>query len=113
MGFPMLVGAWLGGDPRFEVVGTVDAGEPLKRLVAAERPDVVVLDLVLPDVDEPGVLVRDLRAVHPGLRVLLVSSAVEDVLEAAARDAGSDGHARKSSAPDVLLDAVERAAGAA
>ena len=113
LGFPVLLGAWLRSDERFEVVGTVDSGERLKELVAAERPDVVLLDLVLPDVPEPPALVRALRESHAGVRVVLMSSMVEDELRHEADAAGVEAFMNKSATAGVVYDTVHRVARAA
>ena len=91
LGFPTLVQTWLREDGRFDVVGLAKGGEEAKRMVAAERPDLIVLDLLLPDVPDPTVLVTELRALHPPLRFLLVSSLQMEQLEAAAEAAGVEG----------------------
>ena len=113
LGFPVLLGAWLRSDTRFEVVGTVDCGERLKELVTAERPDVVLLDLVLPDVPEPPALVRELRARHAGVRVVLMSSMVEDELRHEAEAADVEAFMNKSATAGVVYDTVHRVAHAA
>jgi DNA-binding NarL/FixJ family response regulator len=110
LGFPMLVRAWLRADARFQDVGIADCGERLKDLVAAEKPDMVLLDLVLPDVDDPAPLVRVLHELHAPIRVVLASSMSEDALSRAAGAAGVDGFVHKSAGPDVLLGALHRAA---
>ena len=110
LGFPYLVSAWLESDPRFVRVGLADAGEPLKTLVAAEKPDVVMLDLVLPDVVDSSVLVRELRRLHPRVRVVLVSSLAEDALAAAAASAGVEAYLNKSATAEALCDLLYRVA---
>ena len=113
LGFPVLLGAWLRADARFDVVGTVDTGERLKDLVSDQRPDVVLPDLVLPDVPEPPALVRDLRARHDGVRIVLMSSMVEDELAREAKAAGVEAFMNKSATADVVYATVGRVAGAA
>jgi DNA-binding NarL/FixJ family response regulator len=110
LGFPVLLGSWLRANDRFEVVGTVDCGERLKDLVAAERPDVVLLDLVLPDVPDPPTLVRDLRESHPPVRVVLMSSMVEDELAREAEAAEVESFMNKSATADLLYATVLRVA---
>ena len=107
-GFPMLVSAWLETDARFASVGVAHAGERLRALVAAEAPDVVVLDLLIPDVPDPPALVRELRQLCDGIRVVMVSSLPEDSLAGAAASAGADAFLNKSASPDTLLELLHR-----
>lgn len=104
LGFPTLVRTWLRNDGRFDVIGLVAGGEAAKRLVAEHRPDAIVLDLVLPDAPDSPALVAALRALHPPLRILLVSSLHTGGLEEAARAAGVDGVCPKSAPPEQLAD---------
>jgi DNA-binding NarL/FixJ family response regulator len=103
LGFPTLVRTWLRNDGRFDVVGMATGGEQAKRMVAELRPDAMVLDLVLPDVADPAVLVEELRAAHPPLRIMLVSSLHAEALEHAAQDAQADGVCNKGATPEELV----------
>ncbi|MEU0597564.1 response regulator transcription factor [Streptomyces sp. NPDC006393] len=93
----------------FEVVATAGDGEQAVRRARAAAPDVLVLDLNLPA--KPGVQVcKELVAVNPALRVLVLSASGEhaDVLEAV--KSGATGYLLKSASTEELLDAVRRTA---
>lgn len=93
----------------FDVVATVGEGAQALRAVAPVRPDVVVLDLQLPDTS--GVdLTRSLLAAQPGVRVLILSASGEhqDVLDAV--KAGAAGYIVKSASRTEFLAAVRRTA---
>jgi DNA-binding NarL/FixJ family response regulator len=93
----------------FEVVATAGDGRQAVRRALAVSPDVLVLDLNLPEL--PGVSVcRELVAQLPGLRVLVLSASGEhaDVLEAV--KSGATGYLLKSASADELSDAVRRTA---
>jgi len=94
----------------YEVVATVTDGAQALRVAGPARPDVVVLDLQLPDMSGVEVT-RGLRAAHPAVRVLVLSASGEqqDVLDAV--KAGAVGYLLKSAARPELLDAVRRTAG--
>ncbi|MEV4217270.1 response regulator [Nonomuraea sp. ATR24] len=93
----------------YEVVATVGEGRQALRVAGAIRPDVVILDLQLPDL--PGVEVaRGLAATEQPPRVLVLSASGEheDVLEAV--KAGASGYLVKSASREEFLDAVRRTA---
>jgi DNA-binding NarL/FixJ family response regulator len=93
----------------FDVVAAVGDGAQALRVAAAVRPDVVILDLQLPDL--PGVEVtRGLLRALPSARVLILSASAEqqDVLDAVT--AGAAGYLVKSASRAELLDAVRRTA---
>jgi DNA-binding NarL/FixJ family response regulator len=94
----------------YEVVAAAADGAQALRVFAAARPDVVVLDLQLPDMS--GVEVTSaLRVADPAVRVLVLSASGEqqDVLDAV--KAGAAGYLLKSAARQEFLDAVRRTAG--
>jgi DNA-binding NarL/FixJ family response regulator len=93
----------------YEVVASTGEGKQAVRVVAAARPDVVVLDLQLPDLSGVEAL-RGLLAAHPGVRVLMLSASGEqrDVLEAV--KAGASGYLVKSAGREEFVDAVRRTA---
>lgn len=91
----------------FEVVAAVGDGAQALRIAAAVRPDVVVLDLQLPDVSGVDVT-TGLLAAYPIARVLILSASAEhrDVLDAV--KAGATGYILKSASRAEFLDAVRR-----
>src|ERR1700758_3099737 len=93
----------------YDVVATATDGAQELRVAGAARPDVVVLDLQLPDMSGVEVT-RGLQAAHPAVRVLVLSASGEqqDVLDAV--KAGAAGYLLKSAARAEFLDAVQRTA---
>jgi DNA-binding NarL/FixJ family response regulator len=89
----------------YEVVATVGEGAQAVRVAPAARPDVVVLDLQLPDLSGVDVI-RGLVAALPSVRVLVLSASGEqqDVLDAVT--AGAAGYLVKSASPADFLAAV-------
>ncbi|GAA3834744.1 response regulator transcription factor [Sphaerisporangium flaviroseum] len=96
-------------EARYEVVATTGEGRQALRIAAAVRPDVVILDLRLPDLSGVEVA-RGLAACLPAPRVLVLSASAEqeDVLEAV--KAGASGYLVKSASREEFLDAVRRTA---
>jgi DNA-binding NarL/FixJ family response regulator len=93
----------------YEIAACLGEGAAAVRLAAATRPDVVVLDLQLPDLSGVEVI-RGLLNAHPTTRVLMLSASGEqqDVLDAV--KAGAAGYLLKSASPAEFLDAVARTA---
>ncbi|HEY0002942.1 MAG TPA: response regulator transcription factor, partial [Actinoplanes sp.] len=93
----------------YVVVATTGEGRQAVRIAAAARPDVVVLDLQLPDISGVEVITGLLGAV-PGVRVLMLSASGEqqDVLDAV--KAGATGYLLKSAGQTEFLAAVRRTA---
>ncbi|WP_329262452.1 response regulator transcription factor [Actinoallomurus sp. NBC_01490] len=91
----------------FAVVGTAGDGVQALRVVAATRPQVVLLDLNLPGLSGAELIARMRR---PSLRVLVLSASGErrDVLDAVT--AGATGYLVKSARLEELVAAVRATA---
>ncbi len=89
------------------VVAVASDGAAAVRIAAATRPDVVVLDLHLPDLPGPQVI-RGLLPSCPRVLVLSASGEQQDVLDAV--KAGATGYLVKSAAREEFLAAVRRTA---
>lgn len=92
-----------------EVVATAADGASAVARARAVRPDVLLLDLHLPDVD--GVAVTAAVAEHcPQTRVLILSASGEQQHVLDAVKAGATGYLVKSASARELLDAVRATA---
>ena len=91
------------------VAGTAGDGAQALRVAAATRPEVVLLDLHLPDMSGAEVI-RRLLAADPSIRVVILSASGErqDVLDALT--AGATGYLVKSAQFSEMLEAVRAAA---
>jgi DNA-binding NarL/FixJ family response regulator len=92
-----------------ELVGEADGGEAALRAVAELDPDVVILDLRMPDLDGIEVI-RALRALDPppACRVVLISATLDDGLEAEAVAAGADACLSKAESRANICDVALR-----
>jgi DNA-binding NarL/FixJ family response regulator len=81
-----------------ELLGEAEGGEAALEAIERLRPDVVLLDLRMPDLDGFAVLAR-LRDAHPppACRILIVSASLDEETERAARAAGAAGCVSKDS----------------
>ncbi|MDH4116697.1 MAG: response regulator transcription factor [Acidimicrobiia bacterium] len=101
--------ALLANEPDIEVVADVADGRAAVSAVLAEEPDVVLMDLRMPEMD--GVeATRAVRARRPGVAVLVVTTYDTDEAIVRAVEAGAAGYMLKDSPTDALVDAVRRAA---
>lgn len=95
--------------PTVRVVGEAGTVEDAIPLIRAEDPDVVLLDVHLPD-GAGAAVIAPVHAERPGVRFLAlsVSDAPEDVL--ATIRSGARGYVTKSIAPEELVTAIHRVA---
>ena len=91
-----------------ECVATAEDGAVAVQLVDRHRPDVVLMDLVMPGVDGVAAT-RSIRALHPDARVLVLTSLGQESRIRAALTAGARGYLLKHTSPEGLLDAVRAA----
>src|SRR5215831_16713834 len=92
----------------FDVVGGVTNGQALLRAVEADRPDVVVTDIVMPGLDGIAATTK-LHATHPNLPVVLVTVHDDPELVERGHAAGALGYVSKHRAGQDLVAAVHAA----
>lgn len=84
-------------------------GETALRRIVEERPDVVLLDVMMPVVDGWGVLER-LGTMDPRPRVILLTAKSSDRDLSKARELGADEYVTKPFDPDLLLRKIDSVA---
>jgi DNA-binding NarL/FixJ family response regulator len=92
-----------------ELVGSADGGEATVDLCSAAKPDVLLLDLSMPDVDGIEVT-RRLATASPDTRVVLFTSFSDREQIVRALDAGAIGYLLKDAEPEAIHDALRAAA---
>jgi len=97
--------AMLETQPDFDVVGSAATGNDALTLVAASRPDVLLLDLEMPLLDGVGVL-RQLRADGSQVRVIVFTVFDTDERIIAAVEAGAVGYLLKGAPRADVFSAV-------
>jgi DNA-binding NarL/FixJ family response regulator len=95
----------LGRQEGMEVVA--QAGSVAEALPLLDQPDIAVLDLHLGD-GEGIDLIRQLRAVNPKCRVLLLTASTDMEDRARAVEAGADGVMYKSSSVTEVIEAIRK-----
>jgi two-component system, NarL family, response regulator LiaR len=98
----------LGAQPDIEVVAQASGGAMGVRLADELRPDVVLMDLRMPDLDGPDAT-RQILARHPGMRVLVLTVAVGNSDVESALSAGACGFVAKDTPIDTVAVAVRAA----
>lgn len=89
----------------FCLVGAVDSGEAAMRAIERLHPDIVLLDLRLPDVSGLEVL-RRLRSAASTVKVIVLSSNDSDQTIRQALDLGARGYVVKRAGVAPLLEAL-------
>lgn len=96
-------------DDTLSIVGEAANGREAVRLARAKRPDVVVMDVVMSDMN--GIeATRAIRSDCPQTKVVALSSHSDRRYVQAILDAGASGYVLKADAYDELLRAVAAAA---
>jgi DNA-binding NarL/FixJ family response regulator len=91
-----------------ELVGSADGGEAAVRLAVAGRPDVLLLDLSMPDLDGVEVT-RRLADEAPETRIVVFTSFSDRERIVQALDAGAIGYLLKDAEPEEIHAAVRAA----
>ncbi|MBX3599843.1 MAG: response regulator transcription factor [Rubrivivax sp.] len=92
-------------DPALTLVGAVSSGQAAITMADASPPDVVLVDLGLPDVDGIEVIRHVVRH-HPQAEVLVVTMFGDDAHIVAAVEAGATGYLLKDAAPRQIVEAI-------
>jgi DNA-binding NarL/FixJ family response regulator len=98
----------LGSVEDIAVVGAAAGGEEALRLAVEREPDVILMDLEMPDKD--GIeATRELRTRRPAAAVVVLTSFSDRERILAALDAGAIGYLLKDADPDELAGAIRAA----
>ena len=91
-----------------EVVGEAFDGNGALEAVETLRPDVVVMDLLMPGLD--GIAATaELKVRHPAIEVVAITSFIEEDRITAAIEAGASGFLLKDAEADDLANAIRAA----
>jgi DNA-binding NarL/FixJ family response regulator len=93
-------------DGDMTVVSTSSGGREALAALEEHETDILLLDLLLPDVPEPADLVREIRERWPATAILLMSNLSPGQLEQEAQRLGTDGWTPKAHKPEQLRQSV-------
>jgi DNA-binding NarL/FixJ family response regulator len=99
----------LASDPGFEVVGEAADGTEAVALTLRERPDVVLMDLRMPDLDGASAT-AEIRGKSPETRILVLTTYDTDADIVRAIEAGAIGYLLKDVPHEEIARAVRAAA---
>ncbi len=91
-----------------QVVGEAANGRDALREVEACQPQVVLMDLVMPEMNGTEAI-RHIKARWPEVKVLALTSFIEDQLITTALEAGAEGYLMKNVEPPDLVAAILKA----
>jgi DNA-binding NarL/FixJ family response regulator len=95
----------LTADPEIEIIGQASTGREAVDRARRLGPDVVLMDVRMPDLDGIGAT-RELSRTAPGTRVLILTTFEQDDYIFGALRAGASGFLLKRTRPEDLIAAV-------
>ena len=95
----------LTADPEIEIVGQASTGREAVDQARRLAPDVVLMDVRMPDLDGIGAT-RELSRMAPGARILILTTFEQDDYVFGALRAGASGFMLKRARPEELIAAV-------
>lgn len=90
----------------FEVIGTAENGKQTFRLVLLHHPDVILLDVYMPEMNGLETI-QDIRALHSEARILLITSHPDDELVIQALLNGAHGFLLKEWETERIVSAIQ------
>lgn len=93
------------GRPDMEIVGEAEDGAQAVQMAGDLRPDVILLDLMMPRMDGIAAI-KSIKRDDPGARILVLTSFAEESKVFAAIKAGALGYLLKDSSPLDLIQAI-------
>ncbi|NJX16943.1 response regulator, partial [Tamlana crocina] len=91
------------------VVGKVTNGKDLFKALKTKNPDVVILEIDLPDINGITAL-RTIKAENPGTKILILSCHPEEMYALNAIKAGAAAYLSKTASTEILSEAVHQVA---
>ncbi|HEY4027033.1 MAG TPA: response regulator transcription factor, partial [Candidatus Dormibacteraeota bacterium] len=92
-------------DPRVDIVGQAGDGVEAVKLAGTLKPDVVLMDLKMPNLD--GIeATRQIATSNPAVKVLLLTTFEADNHVIQALKAGASGYILKDSRPDSIVSSL-------
>jgi DNA-binding NarL/FixJ family response regulator len=94
-------------EPDLQVVGEAEDGEEAIRLTHLLRPDIVLMDFVMPRVNGVEAM-RRIKVAHPKTKVIIMTVHTEDAYRRTAEASGTDAFLLKKTLMTTLLPTIRR-----
>ena len=107
--FAQSLAAALDGSPGIDVIAVANSGSDAVKMTTEFGPDIVLLDLQLPDVSGTE-LIAEVLAANDATRVVVLTASVDARTARAAVEAGCLGYVTKDQGLDEVLSAVRSVA---
>jgi len=88
-----------------EIVGEAATGEEALRSIEQNHPDILLLDMVLPDIQGTQLAQRIIE-LYPEMKILVLSAYDDPVYIRELLELGASGYLMKEEAPEVIVEAV-------
>lgn len=103
------IGSVLRNNPALEINGSVNSGDELFTYLQNKVPDVLIMELDLPQVNGINAL-RTIKKEYPGIRILIYSCHPEEMYALSAIKAGAAGYISKTTKTEKLETAIYQVA---
>jgi two-component system response regulator NreC len=98
----------LEGEPDFEIIGEAASASEAINQVAQLKPDVVLMDIGLPDLS--GIdATREIKRLYPEVAIVALTIHEDEAYFFKMLEAGASGYVPKRAAPEDLIDAIHAA----
>lgn len=97
----------LQGTDEYKVVGKVSKGSELLKCMEIERPDILILELDMPEINGFHAL-RSIRDEFPKTKIAIFSSHPEEIYALRSIKSGAAGYIPKTSSKETFLQAIKR-----
>lgn len=91
----------------YNIVGKVSRGSELLKCLEEERPDILILELNIPEINGFHAL-RSIREEFPKTRIAIFSSHPEEIYALRSIKSGAAGYIPKTSSTEEFLQAIKR-----
>jgi len=95
----------LADDHKLKLVGEAENGMALMQLIEKQKPDVVLLDIKMPEMDGFAAT-KIIRSGHPGIKILMLTTFDEENFILHLLELGINGFLLKNAEPDEIKKAI-------